>query len=70
MLMVGSGEEGLEEITKHKVDIVLLDIMLPGMDGFEVLEVIRKNYDGLPVIIVSALGDEKTCRKSNKIRSN
>lgn len=38
--------------------------MLPGTDGFEVLQFIKKNYDGLPVIIVSALGDKKTIERA------
>jgi DNA-binding response OmpR family regulator len=36
-----SGEEGLEIIYRHKPDLVLLDIMLPGIDGYEICEIIR-----------------------------
>ena len=40
-LVAQSGEEALEMISKEKPDLVLLDIMLPGVDGFEVCEIIR-----------------------------
>lgn len=67
MLMVGSGEEALERIANHNVDIVVLDIMLPGMDGLDVLKLIKEKYDGLPVIIVSAIGDERTIEKATSL---
>ena len=44
-LVAQSGEEALELISKEKPDLVLLDIMLPGIDGFEVCEIIRLNPD-------------------------
>jgi DNA-binding NtrC family response regulator len=64
IVMAASGEEAIEKIEKHNINIVLLDIMLPFMDGFAVLGSIRKNYDGLPVVIVSALKDEKSIQKA------
>lgn len=48
-----SGEEGLAFLKKEQAKIILLDIMLPGMDGFEVCEKIRKNSN-IPIIIISA----------------
>lgn len=55
-----SGEAALELLEKEKVDIVLLDWMLPGIDGIEVLKRIRahKSYQTLPVILLTAKGDE------------
>jgi DNA-binding response OmpR family regulator len=49
----GSAEEGLEVFDAEDIDLVVLDINLPGMDGFEFLDTIRKKSD-IPVIIVSA----------------
>ena len=40
-------EEGLDYLGKNIVDIIILDIMLPGMDGFQVLRKIRENSTGL-----------------------
>jgi len=55
-----TGEEALELLEKEKIDIVLLDWMLPGIDGIEVLRRIRshKSYRTLPVILLTAKGDE------------
>jgi two-component system alkaline phosphatase synthesis response regulator PhoP len=55
-----SGEEGLTEIRKKHPDLVLLDLMLPGIDGMEVCRRLKQNPDtrDIPVIIISAKGDE------------
>lgn len=55
-----SGEEALELLQKQKVDLVLLDLMLGGMDGLEVLKNIRQNETTrkLPVIMLTAKSDE------------
>ncbi|MCG2831331.1 MAG: Flp pilus assembly complex ATPase component TadA [Desulfobacteraceae bacterium] len=58
---VDSGEKALLKIDKTKPDIVLLDIMMPGMDGFEVCSRLQKNEETayIPVIFVTALGGEQ-----------
>jgi len=48
-----TGECGLEKLKALNIDLVILDLNLPGMDGFEFLQIIRKT-DPVPVIIVSA----------------
>ncbi|MDA3809806.1 MAG: response regulator transcription factor [Spirochaetaceae bacterium] len=48
-----SGEEGLEKIRDNQFDLLVLDINLPGIDGFETLQKIRKTSN-LPVLILSA----------------
>ena len=52
------GEAALEAARNTRLDLVLLDVMLPGMSGVEVLRVLRRDGIGVPVIIVSAKGDE------------
>ena len=52
------GQVGLEESQRAGIDLVLLDLMLPKMDGFEVLEQLRRTRPALPVIILSARGSE------------
>lgn len=47
---------GIERLSKESVDLVILDIMLPDMDGFEVCRQIRKNSD-IPILMLTARGD-------------
>ena len=51
------GEEGLEKAQEIKPDLVLLDVMLPKMDGFEVCRILRKDLQ-MPVFIISAKAEE------------
>jgi len=53
-----SGEEALEAISKEKPDLVLLDIMLPGIDGFEVCEIVKLNpeWKNIKIIFLTAKG--------------
>lgn len=52
------GEAGLNEARRAGVDLVLLDLMLPKMDGFDVLRNLRETHPSLPVIILTARGAE------------
>src|SRR5262245_64025757 len=56
-IIAASGKEGLDQIESRRPDLVLLDVMMPGMDGYEVCRRIRANpeYGILPVIMVTAL---------------
>lgn len=54
VLEAESGEEGIEIARREKVDIVLLDIMLPGMDGFQVCKILREEYSNLGIIMLTA----------------
>ena len=58
-LVARSGEAGLELMTMHTPDLVLLDIMLPGMDGLETLKRIKAAAPELPVAIVTAAWNEQ-----------
>ncbi len=51
-----NGEQALESFTRHPSDVVLIDIMLPGVDGFEVCRSIRRNSD-VPIVMVTARAD-------------
>ena len=52
------GQVGLAEAQRAGVDLVLLDLLLPKLDGFDVLEQLRVTRPSLPVIILSARGSE------------
>ncbi len=55
------GKEGLEKIRSEKPDLCVLDVMMPYMDGFEVLKSLRREPDteGLPVIMLTAKAQDK-----------
>ena len=55
-LIVNDGESALEKIPEFRPDLMLLDIMLPGIDGYEVCRQVRANSD-LPIIMLSAKGE-------------
>lgn len=57
-LVAQSGEEALESISKEEPDLVLLDIMLPGIDGFEVCEIVRlkPEWRHIRIIFLTAKG--------------
>ena len=63
---VTSGEAALEFIRSHPIKVMLLDIMMPGMTGFDVLKDLRagKDFSGLPVVIYSASNDAETREKA------
>lgn len=58
VLAAASGHEGLSRALAAAIDLVLLDLMLPGPSGFEILRAVREARPTLPVIILSARGEE------------
>ena len=66
------GEEGIKKIKEEKLDLVLLDLILPGIDGFEVLSQMRSDpsLHPIPVIILSNLGQEEDIKKGFNIGAN
>src|ERR1700733_8490262 len=59
LLSVSSGEEALEKMPEFSPDMVILDIIMPGMDGFQCCAAIRqqKHYQDLPVLIQTTITD-------------
>jgi two-component system, OmpR family, response regulator len=51
------GDSGIERALTEAVDLVVLDMMLPGKSGLEVLERLRESKPGMPVIVLTALGE-------------
>ena len=52
----GGGEEGLDAFDRHRADVVLVDLRLPGIDGFEVTRRLRRISD-VPIVVVTASAD-------------
>lgn len=49
-----SGEAALQYLETHQIDIAIIDIMMDGMNGFELCETLKSDYDGVPVIMLTA----------------
>lgn len=69
IFLAATGLAGIEAIEKNKPDLVLLDLMLPDIDGFEVLKRLRSTteFKKLPVIIVSAKDHSKDIIKGKNL---
>ena len=61
ILAAYDGKEALKLINNNKIDLILLDIMMPEMDGYEVTRIIKGNIDtkDLPIILITALNSEE-----------
>lgn len=69
LLHAGDGEQAMEILSREKPDIILLDILLPGMDGFEILKWIKKDEKSkdIPVILLSNLGQQTDIEKGTDL---
>ena len=58
----GNGKEGFKIAKKKKPHMIFLDVMMPGQDGFQTLEEIKKNSDtiSIPVVMLTACGDDQS----------
>jgi DNA-binding response OmpR family regulator len=63
------GEEGIKKIKSEKPELILLDLILPGIDGFEVLSKMKEDttVSSIPVIILSNLGQKEDVEKGLKL---
>ena len=59
LTIAANGTEAVKELESDKFDLILLDIIMPKMDGFAFLQKIREDKNETPVIIVSNLGQEE-----------
>ena len=64
---VANGEEALSYVKNNRPDAVLLDILMPGIDGLEVLKRIRKMDESLPVYIITAFSTDERFKAANKL---
>ena len=67
VLLAESGIEALDKLKNEKVDLVLLDIEMPKMNGMEVFERMKKSSINIPVIFLTASGDEDDVMSAIKL---
>jgi two-component system, NtrC family, response regulator AtoC len=66
VLRVSSGEAALPVLNREDVDLMLLDVRLPGISGFEVLRIVKENYSLVEVLMISAIQEIETAVQAMK----
>jgi DNA-binding response OmpR family regulator len=64
IVMAGDGRMALERLVEHLPDVVLLDMMMPVVDGWGVLDAMKVEGNETPVVVVSAKSDPKDCKRA------
>lgn len=69
IILASNGKEGLVKASGNEINLILLDIMLPDIDGFDVLETIKgnKKIKKIPVIIISNLGQPEDMQQGRAL---
>ncbi len=72
VVAVRDGMEALEKLSQNKVDLVVTDLNMPNMDGFEFLKTLRedKEYSQVPVIILTSLSSKQDIETGMKLGAN
>ncbi|MBI4080646.1 MAG: response regulator [Candidatus Levybacteria bacterium] len=67
--VASDGEEGLQKLHTTKPDLILLDLIMPKKDGFQILEAMSKDptLKKIPVLVFSTLGQEQDIEKAKKL---
>ena len=67
-----NGQKALDSVAEEKPDLILLDLMMPGIDGFEVIRRLRANpeTEGIHIVILSALNSNEDIVKGFKLGAN
>ena len=69
VFQAGDGVEGLQKVAENTPEVILLDLIMPNKDGFQVLEELSKNdlTKNIPVLVFSTLGQEKDIEKAKSL---
>jgi DNA-binding response OmpR family regulator len=65
--VVSDGTEALEHVEKHTYDLILLDLIMPSMNGFDFLSSLKKKGKSMPVIVLSNLSQEEDKKKAKDL---
>lgn len=72
VFLAENGREGMDMIKKNNIDLLILDMNMPVMDGMEMLEILRSNpeTEGVPVMVVSTESNENRVESMMKLGDN
>src|SRR5579862_6094939 len=65
-LSAGDAETGLKMLSENAVDLILTDLKLPGMDGLQFLQAVKRQNPALPVVVMTAFGSVETAVEAMK----
>ena len=65
--LAANGYEALDIINEHKIDGVLLDMKIPGMDGIQILKIIKEKWVEIPVMMMTAYGELNFIEESKRL---
>jgi CheY-like chemotaxis protein len=68
--MINDPIRALQSIFQNEFDLIILDIKMEPINGFEILKRVKENRPGLPIIILSAYNDDQTKSSADKLGSN
>lgn len=65
------GEDGLKVVRQEKPDVVLIDIMMPKIDGLEMMKTLRsdENFFDIPIIVMTNVDDQKIVKEAGKLNT-
>jgi len=69
VVTASTGEEALEKFAREKPDALLLDIMMPGISGLEVLQKVRQADRNIPIFITTAFTSEERFKEANQLNA-
>jgi len=69
VITASTGEEALQKISEEKPNAIILDVLMPGLNGMEVLEKIRQVNTRIPVFITTAFSSEERFKLANKLNA-
>lgn len=64
VVLASSAHEALERLEQEKFDLMLSDVKMPGMNGFELLEKVKSRWDDMAVIVMTGYGDAYTIKEA------
>lgn len=72
IITASDGMEALEKIPNEKLDLIITDLNMPNIDGFELIKTVRENeeYKDIPIIILSSLGSSEEIEKGMAYGAN
>ena len=72
VIVAYNGQEGLEKAKSENPDLIILDVMMPKLDGFEVCHLLKNDarYSEIPIIICTAMAQKIDSETSQKVKAN